>query len=176
MRYIKMYFYFIENNNSFESMLTKEKKYDNNKLDEIIVNFGKKIYFQEDDNAYLLSKDGYLRTEKYDEIELLLKNEEDINSVYILTFYGYPIIYDCCSDDYKSKYIFKTFDDCIEKIKKHLDKIHDDGNNCNCIDVICKSVIDSFEYFAFNRDDICMKHFRHYDYYDIGYTIQQFSK
>jgi hypothetical protein len=173
-----MYFYFTENNNSFESILTKEKKYDNNnnKLDEIIVNFSKKIYFQEDDNAYLLSKDGYLRTEKYDEIELLLKIEEDINSVYILTFYGYPKIYDCCSDDYKSKYIFKTFDDCIEKIKKHLDKIHDDENNCNCIDVICKSVINSFEYFAFKRDDICMKHFRYYDYSDIGYTIQQFSK
>jgi len=172
-----MYFYFTENNNGFERILTKEKKYDNNdnKLDEIIVNFGKKIYFQVDNDAYLLSKDGYLRTEKYDDIELLLKIEEDINSVYILTFYGYPKIYDCCSDDYKSKYIFKTFDDCIEKIKKHLDKIHDDKKNCNCIDVICKSVINSFEYFAFNRDDICMKHFRYYDYSDIGYTIQKYT-
>jgi hypothetical protein len=42
-----MYFYFTENNNGFESILTKEKKYDNNnnKLDEIIVNFGKKNLF-----------------------------------------------------------------------------------------------------------------------------------
>ena len=147
-----MYFYFTENNNGFERILTKEKKYDNNdnKLDEIIVNFGKKIYFQVDNAAYLLSKDGYLRTEKYDDIELLLKIEEDINSVYILTFYGYPKIYDCGSDDYKANYIFKTFDDCIEKIKKHLDKIHDDENNCycDCIDVICNSVINSSIYFS----------------------------
>jgi hypothetical protein len=168
-----MYFYFTENNYSLESILTKEKKYDN-KLDEIIVNFGKKIYFQENDNAYLLSKDGYLRTEKYDEIELLLKFEEDINSVYILTFYGYPITYDCCSDDYKAKYIFKTFDDCIEKIKKHLDKIHK-NKDCICIESICKSLINNSEYFSSLEKNICMKHFSRYDYIDIGYTIQHYT-
>ncbi len=129
---------------------------------------------QENDNAYLLSKDGYLRTEKYDDIELLLKIEEDINSVYILTFYGYPITYDCCSDDYKANYIFKTFDDCIEKIKKHLDKIHN-NKDCKCIETICKSFINNSEYFASLEKNICMKHFNKYDYSDIGYTIQQYT-
>ncbi len=82
---------------------------------------------------------------------------------------------------FKSKAIIKAFDELVDienymesKIKKHLDKIHN-NKDCKCIETICKSVITSSIYFSFPIDNICMKHFRFYDYSNIGYTIQKYT-